>query len=117
MGPDGLPASTPVLEGVRDGYEDFAYWHTLDVLLDRLDAAGKERSPKEQEMVEAARTFRKNLVAGNPEDSVLPARMAVASPGRGYEAHLSFSGDRWTFREVKGKLLRHVETLEKLLND
>ena len=113
-----MPLSTSALEGVRDGFEDLGYWHTLDVLLDHLDNPQKGKRPEqERQAIDAARAFRERLLAKTPQKSLIPWPLAAGNEGRGYEPYPGMHSDRWLFRKVKGQLLRHVETLQKLLND
>jgi hypothetical protein len=114
----GMPYSTPALEGVREGYEDLAYWHTLDVMIDESDKQGNQnRSSEAKAAIAAARAFRARLQADTSEESLIPWAMSAASEHRGFAAHRRIQGDRWLFREVKGPLLRHIETLQKVLKD
>ena len=113
--PGSMPFSTPGLEGVREGYEDLAYWHTLDVLLERL--AKKKHSREQQKQIAAAHAFRESLVADTSEESLIPWTMGPANEGRGYESQRSMQKkDRWLLRKVKGDLLRQIASIQKLLD-
>lgn len=109
-----MPFSTPGLEGVREGYEDRALWHTLDVLLDRLETK-HDLTRRHRDRVVAARAFRERLLARTSEESLIPWKMRPANDGRGFGPHrIMQANDRWLLRRVKGDLLRHIESLQTL---
>ena len=110
----GMPYSTPGLEGVREGYEDRAYWQTLDVLLEGL-AERHGLSPEQEEQIAAARAFRRSLSAEPPEDSLFSWRETPANEHRGFAAYRSpQAGDRWLLRRLKEPLLRHIKALQPI---
>ena len=45
--PDGRPIPTPIWEAFREGIDDGKYIHTLEVLIDRAEAAGLKQAAAE----------------------------------------------------------------------
>ena len=114
-GPDGEIVSTPPLEGLRDGYEDFAYWHTLDRLVAQVAAEpAAQWSDDQKQQIEAARTLRFRVFE-ETEEPLMPYRMVPGSEHRGFGAYRGPAGDRWLQRDLHGRVLRASDALQKLL--
>ena len=108
-----MPLGTPALEGVREGFEDLGYWHTLDVLIERADTSGAALTPQQCKELEAARFFRESLVAQTSEASLVPWILHPGNDGRGFGPYPAMVSDRWLFRDLKGDMLGHIQALEQ----
>ena len=112
-GPDG-PETTPSLEGMRDGFEDFAYWRQFELMLARateLDTA--KLSKKDRTALQEAQRFRER-VFGMSDDSFVP----LHATGGGHGARGGPTVDkatRWQLLAAKAELLRQMLALKALL--
>jgi len=110
----GQPKSTPALEAAGDGFEDFAYWHTLEYLLARLDEMDiAEFSPEQRKLIRAARTLRERTFRDSDKAPV-PLKMCWGAPGERSSPCLRYY-DRWRFRATRAGLLRLIAKLQQLL--
>ena len=114
----GHPRSTPILQGIRDGFEDFSYWRKYDMLLEqatRLDVA--MLTEQSQLELQRARQFRDEAF-NSSEDSLVP--LTVNRGGHGARPGLTVDDSqlsRWQLLTVKAKLLRHMLVLKGLLSN
>jgi hypothetical protein len=115
---DGNPETTPALEGMRDGFEDFAYWRQFELMLAQareLDAA--KLSEKSRTALQEAKQFRERAFAMS-DDSLVP--MHVNRGGHGARPGPTVDGskaDRWRLLAAKAALLRQMVALEALLSE
>ena len=115
-GPDGHPQTTPALQGMRDGFEDFAYWRQFDLMLARateLDAA--KLSKKDFATLCGAQQFHQS-VFDMSDNSPIPMHLNSSAPRPGPTVD-DTKVDRWQLLAAKADLLRQMLALQVLLPD
>ncbi|MBN1437232.1 MAG: hypothetical protein JW936_09160 [Sedimentisphaerales bacterium] len=116
-GLDGVPRTTPALEGLRDGFEDFGYWKKFDADLALASAIPfGSLSPAEQADLTSAQGFRAAVFSTDPSALVqLELTTYVVSIIESYDYHEFVAPDCAVFRDVKGMLLSHIAALEDII--
>ena len=112
-GPEG-PVTTSGLEGVRDGYEDYAYWRRLSLLLQEADKLDEGvLTEAQRDAIRGARAFRESAFSMEP-DALVPMTMNTGGHGA-----RSWPGVRSTSRlalmAAKVELLERIDALNQAL--
>ena len=114
-GPDG-PETTPSLEGIRDGFEDFAYWRQFELMFvqtTELDAP--TLSKKDRATIQEAQRFRERAF-GMSDDSLVPLYVDGGRNGARGGPTVDSKVTRWQLLAAKGELLRQMLALKALLS-
>ena len=116
--PDGNPETTPALEGMRDGFEDFAYWRQFELMLAQAREMDAAKLPeKSRTALQEVQQFRERAFAMS-DDSLVP--MHVSRGGHGARSGPTVDGrkvSRWRLLAVKAELLRQMAVLKALLSE
>ena len=113
-GPNG-PVTTPALEGLRDGFEDHAYWRRLLMLLEQTSTVDRATLTKQKRQAIADALSFRDRAFGTTADALIPLTPTPgghgARPGHGFKQK-----DRHAFGRAKGVLLRHIAALHGILD-
>ena len=114
-GPDGVPRSTPGLDGVREGFEDFTYWRTLDY---RVEQAGRlpedQLSEADRRCLDQARDLRDEMFGHTDAALVhLGLETRVHTGGRPWPRIRK--PNRWDYARGKATLLEHIARVQRIL--
>ncbi len=111
----GVAQPTPAMQGIRDGFEDFAYWRQFEALLGRAEQVDlASLSPQSRAAIEKARQFHDKVFADG-DDSLIP--MHLSPGGNGARPGLTVNDtsiSRWQLLTIKGQLLRHTDALREI---
>ena len=112
--PDGRPMSTPGLDGVREGFEDFTYWRTLDHLIDKADDLPKHRlTEADTGHLDQARNLRDQMFAHTADALVhLGTESRVHTGGRPWPRIRN--PNRWDYAKGKAVLLKHIAAVKQI---
>ena len=106
----GVLGSTPALEGLRDGFEDFSYWRIFDELLEKSVGKIGKLSQTQLGILNRCKKF-KSKVFGKL------ISMRRERGGHGGEAWMKIENpSAFTFQKIKSQLLANISILQTILN-
>ena len=102
---------TVAFEGVRDGFEDYAYWQRLAMVLEEAESIDPgSLTPQQQADLAAAQGFKAASYG-----STIPLATTSGSHGARDWQEVD-NPDRWTYRAVKVELLNHIAAVQDILD-
>ncbi|MBN1437231.1 MAG: hypothetical protein JW936_09155 [Sedimentisphaerales bacterium] len=110
------PVTTPAFEGLRDGYEEFRYYHTLGELIrEAADLDDNRLSPSDREVIAETTAFYNDIFG--PDNNAM-IRMELRPGVSGARAWNDFvNNDRWQYLRAKGQILQHIAGLKEIMTD
>ncbi|MEE8567130.1 MAG: hypothetical protein V3S81_00865 [Anaerolineales bacterium] len=110
---NGSPVTSGSFDALRDGFEDFAYWRKLSVLLEQAESLDLgSLTPEQQQALADAQAFHSEVFnKNNPASGLVPLKF-VEGTGTIRDWLNIAEPDRWLFREVKVPLLNHILAVE-----
>ena len=113
--PAGRPVSTPGLDGMREGFEDFTYWRTLDHLIAQADALPKDRlTDADTDQLNQSRNLRDQMFAHTAGALVHLGTERRSHPG-GRPWPRIRNPNRWNYAKGKATLLEHIAAVERIV--